>query len=105
MLVIGTVVKPKSWIGRMLEQPTIRWVGRLSYSLYLWQQIAIFRADSSDVTWSGLVSSFLVRLPIVFALALASYYWIEVPFIRIGRKLAAPDRQQPDHRALPRPLK
>ncbi len=38
-LVAGTVLHPTGMIGRMLETSAMRWVGRLSYSLYLWQQL------------------------------------------------------------------
>src|SRR5450631_3049410 len=38
-MVLGTVLQPMTWIGRILEQPLMRWTGRLSYSLYLWQEV------------------------------------------------------------------
>ena len=39
VIVMGTVLQPMTWVGRLLEQPVLRWSGRLSYSLYLWQQL------------------------------------------------------------------
>jgi peptidoglycan/LPS O-acetylase OafA/YrhL len=37
-LLVWTVAHPSSAVGRILELPALRWVGRVSYSLYVWQQ-------------------------------------------------------------------
>ncbi len=88
LVVITTVLNPGGLLGRILETPLLRWIGRLSYSIYLWQQIVIYRETPAHTDLLHMALLFLFRLPILLALALASYYWIEVPFIRIGRKLA-----------------
>jgi peptidoglycan/LPS O-acetylase OafA/YrhL len=38
-MIAVTCLTPTSLVGRLLELAPMRWVGRLSYSLYLWQQI------------------------------------------------------------------
>jgi peptidoglycan/LPS O-acetylase OafA/YrhL len=63
---------------RALELPLVRWVGRLSYSLYIWQQIVL--SDLLPIHWAG-------KLSIAIALAVMSYHWIEQPMIRMGRSL------------------
>jgi peptidoglycan/LPS O-acetylase OafA/YrhL len=35
MIVAGTVIHPTNWISRLLESSFLRWIGRLSHSLYL----------------------------------------------------------------------
>lgn len=35
-LILGTMLRPQSWFSRFLELPPMRYIGRLSYSLYLW---------------------------------------------------------------------
>ena len=39
LLPAATVARPGSWAGRVLETPLLAWVGRMSYSLYVWQQL------------------------------------------------------------------
>ena len=38
-LVVSTVVQRNSVLSRALEWPPLRWIGALSYSLYLWQEL------------------------------------------------------------------
>jgi peptidoglycan/LPS O-acetylase OafA/YrhL len=44
-MIISTVMAPESLLGRFLELPFLRWIGRLSYSMYIWQQLAEFRTE------------------------------------------------------------
>lgn len=41
-LLVCTATFPDSRAGRILESPALRWIGRLSYSIYIWQQLAMF---------------------------------------------------------------
>ena len=41
LAIFGTMLRPQSWVSRSLENPVLRYIGRLSYSLYLWQQLFI----------------------------------------------------------------
>jgi peptidoglycan/LPS O-acetylase OafA/YrhL len=77
-----TVLRPQSWLGRALELGPVRFVGRISYSLYLWQMLFL--------TWNEKLAWQHLPLNVVFASACAvfSYYVIERPLIRIGHRLA-----------------
>lgn len=86
-LVITTVSHPWGWLGRFLELRVLRWIGRLSYSIYLWQEIVINRPLSANSGLIHIVALLLLRLSVVVALAVISYRWIEVPLIGLGRKL------------------
>ncbi|MBT9331826.1 acyltransferase family protein [Paracidobacterium acidisoli] len=72
----GLVAAPNAPIGRLLELPLLRYIGRISYSLYIWQQLFVGQ--------SGL----LIPLSLLglLACALFSYYVIEQPSIRYGRR-------------------
>jgi peptidoglycan/LPS O-acetylase OafA/YrhL len=84
--IVSTVLHPKSWMGRFLELPAVRFVGRISYSLYLWQELFFnplevpapgsFRTHTL-LCWCG-----------AFGCAIASYYLIERPLIRYGHRVA-----------------
>lgn len=69
----------------LLTHPLPRFIGKISYSLYLWHWpvFVIFR-------WTtGLESpaQILAALLIVAILSIASYYWVEVPPRRAARRL------------------
>src|SRR5215469_2601787 len=66
--------------GRFLNQPTLSFIGVLSYSLYLWQQLFLNRASDR------LYCIFPLNIVLAFPMALASYLLIEAPFLRL-RKL------------------
>ena len=68
-------------VGRILNWRPMVFAGTLSYSLYLWQQLFLNR--SAD----GPMSAFPMNVALAGALALASYYLIERPALRLRRRL------------------
>ncbi len=96
-LLLGAMNDPGPVATWVLEAPAIRFVGRLSYSLYLWQQFFLWPSG-----W-GSPSPFFVHPPacyvgIVLA-ACASYFGVEKPFLRLRDRFTAPTRQ-PDAAAV-----
>jgi peptidoglycan/LPS O-acetylase OafA/YrhL len=93
VLLGALVAAPNAPIGRFLEFPVMRFIGRISYSLYIWQQL--FLGGSGP------------RLPMPFALAailacaLFSYAVIERPLIRFGRRLLRSGSKSVSHSADP----
>lgn len=71
---------PRTRLGRFLDWKPLTFVGKLSYSLYVWQQIFFLFVHTER--------SFFIALPIVPSVAFISYYLIEAPFIRYGKRLA-----------------
>jgi peptidoglycan/LPS O-acetylase OafA/YrhL len=63
-----------------LNNRVTSFLGVLSYSLYLWQQPFVNR--NSDGWWAA----FPVNLLLALACAMGSYYIVERPFLRMGRK-------------------
>jgi peptidoglycan/LPS O-acetylase OafA/YrhL len=86
-VVAGTVLRPAGIVGRILENSAMRWVGRLSYGLYLWQQLFLIPGAHWPL-------AMLQRLPWnlipVFLVAVLSYELVERPMIRLGHRLAPP---------------
>jgi peptidoglycan/LPS O-acetylase OafA/YrhL len=87
-LILGTMLRPQSWFSRFLELPGMRYVGRLSYSLYLWQQLFFIAHFGSGASRLGALQSWPLCIVMTFICALFSFYFIEQPFIRMGHRLA-----------------
>lgn len=85
-LVMGTVLHPGTRVGRALELRPVRWLGRISYSLYLWQQLFLVWSEFQSPRLT-LVQTFPVNIVCAVACATASYYVVERPMIKVGRRL------------------
>jgi len=72
---------PRGFVGRLLNRPVPSFVGRLSYSLYLWQQVFV------NPYLAGVVQAFPINLAATFGCALASYYLVEKPLSGIRKRL------------------
>ncbi len=81
LLLAGTVLNPQWRVSRILEQRPFRWVGRISHSLYLWQQLFL---------GNGRTGMLPLRIAAALMCAGASFYLIEKPMIRLGHRLARP---------------
>lgn len=105
LLITSTVLHPKNILSCALELAPLRYVGRLSYSLYLWQQLT-FRA-SLDITvpwkWLAFVQLTPCKWVFTFAVSMLSFYLIEKPLIRKGHQMA--QRGQRGARASRKPPK
>ena len=81
LVIVGGMRAPTGVGGRVLALGPLRWVGLISYSLYLWHWPVIVLMTPAATGWSGwplLVS----RLVAMVALSCASYYLIERPLRR-----------------------
>jgi peptidoglycan/LPS O-acetylase OafA/YrhL len=65
--------------GRFLSWSPVAFLGVLSYSLYLWQQPFLDRYGSSTLT------HFPLNCLLALGAALASYYLVERPFLRVKK--------------------
>ncbi len=74
---------PNSTIGNILEYEIVKSIGKLSYSLYIWQQLFL----GSTELWIeyGVLTLFPYNIPIIFICAVCSYYFIEKPFLRLKK--------------------
>jgi peptidoglycan/LPS O-acetylase OafA/YrhL len=89
-MVLSTVLHPNSLPGRILESWPLRAVGKISYSLYLWQQI--FCLNSGEIPLAGFPLSYLQVIPTslvaTLVCAIFSYFFVEKPLIRCGHYLS-----------------
>jgi peptidoglycan/LPS O-acetylase OafA/YrhL len=84
-LVLSTVLNQRSLTSRVLELSPVRWVGRISYSLYIWQ--TLFFEQESPTGVLGWFQRPPLNVVALIACATASYYFVEKPMIAIGKRL------------------
>jgi peptidoglycan/LPS O-acetylase OafA/YrhL len=91
-LVLSTVLNPMNLFSRFLELSPMRFLGRISYSLYLWQGFffVLPREDLRAKGTLGMLQSKPWSVPILLLVAIGSYYLLEKPFMRIGHRMAPP---------------
>lgn len=82
--IIFTVLHAETIFGRILELRPVQWIGKLSYSLYIWQMLFLVPYDRP----LGILQGFPLAFVGAFACAVFSYYLIERPSIRFGHRLA-----------------
>jgi peptidoglycan/LPS O-acetylase OafA/YrhL len=90
LILLGTVLRPSSYLGRFLELSPLRWVGRVSYSIYLWQELFFTGHFLQSFGLSSLFAYWPIRYICLVACASASYYFVEKPLMKIGHRLAPP---------------
>ncbi len=91
--ILLTAADANCWMTRALDLPPALWLGRLSYSVYIWQMlflpaygIPISLGTAQRLPWN---------VALIVALACISYYAIERPLRRIGRRLAQSSGAKP----------
>jgi peptidoglycan/LPS O-acetylase OafA/YrhL len=89
LLIAGTATHSNWRLSRILDAQPVRWIGRLSYSLYLWQLVFL---DTSHSLEAGRSPSWWQQFPenllLVFLAAVVSYYFVESPLRQLGRGLS-----------------
>jgi peptidoglycan/LPS O-acetylase OafA/YrhL len=75
--------------GKPLRIPFLRFSGRISYGLYLWH-VPLVWVLLPHLTDVPLLVRAIVLFVVSYGLAMASYRWIELPFLRRKNRLASP---------------
>lgn len=81
ILVYAFTTRTSGAAFRFLNFEPVVFIGTISYSLYLWQQIFTLPGGS------GWIFRFPINIFLIFTCALGSYYLIEKPSLRIRQKL------------------
>jgi peptidoglycan/LPS O-acetylase OafA/YrhL len=94
LLVLSTTLRPGSPSARLLERSALTWLGKRSYSIYVWQtlfiqvpQISFSRRMMS--TPAVAIASFLLDITLILSISALSYRYLELPIQRYGRQVAA----------------
>lgn len=96
LLVLALLVNPYSRLTTFFSQPVLTWIGRLSYSLYLWHVMAFYGVDrlapATRLGLSGYSAEIILetlRLGAVLLIACISYYVVERPFLQLKKRWKA----------------
>jgi len=81
LIIERTIRTPGDVLGRLLNARPLVFIGTLSYSLYLWQQLFLNRHGSADL------QRFPINVILVAVAALVSFYLVERPFLRLRVRL------------------
>jgi peptidoglycan/LPS O-acetylase OafA/YrhL len=95
LLLVATIVRPRGLVGRVLETMPMRWIGRISYSLYLWQQLFLVGSREPRPLPFGPLQEWPLNVAACFACAALSFYVIERPLIHLGQRLAGSEALRP----------
>jgi peptidoglycan/LPS O-acetylase OafA/YrhL len=87
LLVLSTVLHPVSIPAQVLEVKPVRWIGWISYSLYLWQQLFFGDNFVSSPPRLAALREWPINFFALLGCAIVSYCMVEKPFIRMGHKL------------------
>lgn len=86
LVIVATMLHPEAMTSRLLELAPVRFVGRISYSLYLWQQL--FLNPYGVPPAHSLSSHRALMWCVLLGCTLGSYYLVERPMVRRGHKFA-----------------
>ncbi len=93
---LGTILHPEWALSRILDHHWTRALGRISYSLYLWQQLFLV----SGWEKRNMMQRFPWNILLAVAIAALSYQLLEKPCMALGRRLSARMNPTPSAREL-----
>jgi peptidoglycan/LPS O-acetylase OafA/YrhL len=85
VVVLAAALHPSWWFVRLVNQRPLRWLGKISYGLYLWHWPIFF-----VVGWQ-------LGLPLSIAVAALSYRYVELPFLRMKTRWTTRADRQAEH--------
>jgi peptidoglycan/LPS O-acetylase OafA/YrhL len=89
LLILSTALHPNAIPGSILESKPVRWIGWISYSLYLWQQLFFGTNFVGSPPGIAALREWPINLVALMVCATFSYYIVEKPFVRLGHQLAS----------------
>jgi len=88
LIIPGFLFVSKENLGlKLLENKTIVFIGRLSYSLYLFHWVAMATLDlyhpAKNMVW------YLLFLALMLSLSLASFFFVEKPILQLRKRFGS----------------
>jgi peptidoglycan/LPS O-acetylase OafA/YrhL len=85
------ILSPTPTLSRIFSNPILRHLGKISYGLYLWQQLFV---DNPGSHW-GVLQRFPISIIVALAIAELSYWLVEVRFLNWKERFSARSESQP----------
>jgi peptidoglycan/LPS O-acetylase OafA/YrhL len=98
ILIYCSAVSPLPWFTGLLELKPLRWIGMVSYGLYLWHIPVIVVVMELKI---GPVRAMLLEAAATFTVATLSFYYYEKPFLRAKARFTARKKEFADSPATP----
>lgn len=86
LFIIASVVHPSTWIAKIFSNPVLVFIGKRSYSLYLWHFAVISFVHSYYVDGQIPIYVYFIDISLTIIFAELSYRFIETPFRKEGIK-------------------
>ena len=87
LMLVSTLVVQEGIVYRCLNSRSLVWIGTISYSVYIWQQLFV-AGPAGDKSPFGTIASFPLNLICILIVSTLSFYFLERPCIRLGRRFA-----------------
>jgi peptidoglycan/LPS O-acetylase OafA/YrhL len=85
ILIASAVYCPLAPLKWLLEMKPLRWIGRVSYGLYLWHLPIIVMVSHRNIA-NPFIKDFIVIVA-TFSISAISYYKFELPFLKLKEKI------------------
>jgi len=94
MALASTLVVEEGLAYKLLNARLLVWIGTISYSVYVWQEL--FLVHPAAAIPLGSLSSFPLNIICVFVVSSLSFYFVERPFIALGKNLFGRKQERTD---------
>ncbi|AVP36708.1 acyltransferase family protein [Staphylococcus felis] len=84
LIVIASSVQPKGLLAKVLSNPLFAYIGKRSYSLYLWHYVIVTFIHKNFVAGQYPFYMYMLDVMLTFVMAEISYRYIETPFRHYG---------------------
>lgn len=81
-VIIAVLVHPASRLGSILAAKPLSWIGKRSYSLYIWHYPVIILSSPAANAEETVFADILLQLTLIFMLSALSYRFVEEPIRR-----------------------
>jgi peptidoglycan/LPS O-acetylase OafA/YrhL len=98
VVIASATINPAPFFRWILEMRWLRWIGKISYGLYLWHVPFVQILNKYPLSPMERAVTMLIA---TFTVATISYYYLETPFLRLKSRVGYP-AIKPTQESLPR---